>query len=161
MIRLTADQVYYQRRVPCLKAHLIITTMLTHSHWQQLPFVFLVARKSRPVPMHDLIRRDGKRRGDSGQCRQLKWLVLPNRHCRAIRTCDPSVRDPPMCVWRGGACVRACVHVLAGDSECRVVVFQWVSVSLCFVWLSMCSNALLCYYVKDFCVFMQSLLLFN
>ena len=61
----------------------------------------------------------------------------------AIRTCDPSEHNPPMCVWVGGACVHACVRVClracvracvrAGDSEYEGVVFQRVSVSLCFV----------------------------
>ena len=42
-------------------------------------------------------------------------------------------------------CVRA--RVLGSDYvNARVFVFQCVSVSLCFVWLIMCSNVLLCYW---------------
>jgi len=43
-------------------------------------------------------------------------------------------------------CVRACICVFVQATViARVFVFQCVSVSLCFVWLSMFSNAILCY----------------
>ena len=64
----------------------------------------------------------------------------------AICTCDPCGYDPPMCVCVCGlvcvVCVRVCVEVTA---SARVFVFQCVSVSLCFVRLSMSSKVLLCY----------------
>ena len=42
-------------------------------------------------------------------------------------------------------CVCVCASMCAGDSvSARVFVFQYVSVSFCFVWLSMISNVLLC-----------------
>ena len=43
--------------------------------------------------------------------------------------------------------LRACVCMRTGDSmNARVFVFQCESVSLCFVWQSMCSKVLLCYW---------------
>ena len=56
-----------------------------------------------------------------------------------------------VCVWGGGGDGDggACVGVCVGDSvSARVLVFhfQCMSVSLCFVWLSMSSNVLLCWW---------------
>ena len=76
----------------------------------------------------------------------------------AIHTCDQSAHDPPMCVCVCAcvcACMQACMRVCARARVCRwldecegvVFRFQCVSVSLCFVWLSMCSNVLLCYWL--------------
>ena len=82
-----------------------------------------------------------------------------------------SVHDLPRCVWVGwcacvyvhvGACTDTCEHVCVCECEracvhVQVTVFQCASVSLCFVWLSMCGDILLCY---CFCVwvFMHSIL---
>ena len=75
-----------------------------------------------------------------------------------------SAHDLPRYVWVGwcacvyvcvGACTDTCEHVCVCECEraCMRVqatlVFQCASVSLCFVWLSMCSDILLCY---CFCV---------
>ena len=49
-------------------------------------------------------------------------------------------------VWCGVVWCGVCVCVCAGNCECKGVMFQCVSISLCFVWLSMCSNVLLCYW---------------
>ena len=75
---------------------------------------------------------------------------------RSTSACNPS-----MCVWGWCACVSVCGRVhrnlwtcvcvgvcvcmcaSAGDYEWGVFVFQRVSVSLCFVWPSMCSNILI------------------
>ena len=53
--------------------------------------------------------------------------IHPNLHTYSQCVCMHAV-----CVFVR-VCVHACVCVCAGDSECKGVVFQYVSVSLCFV----------------------------
>ena len=87
MIRLTADQLYYLHRLLCLEApH---TTVLTCSqHALAADAIWLFWSQGKAGLCACVILRG--RRGEAGQCQQLKWLVLLNERCRVYgvhRTC--------------------------------------------------------------------------
>ena len=68
----------------------------------------------------------------------VRWVGLGGG---GIHTSNPSARGPPKCVFWWGW--HACMHMSVSDSvSVRVLCFSAVSVSLCFVWLSTCSNVL-------------------
>ena len=93
----------------------------------------------------------------------VKWQRAVSRRTRTIKsmcmracteTCEHGVpgytailiyiQSTRVCVWGGWGCVFVCVRACRRLCECEGIVFECVSVWLCFVWLSMCSNLLLC-----------------
>ena len=135
-------------------------------------------------PVHSVRLLSRKLRHLAGRCYYNCFFLPGVSRVGAIRSCDPSARDPPVCVcvcggWGWGmcvcvcvcvcarACVRACVCVCAracvracvcarARARVRACVRAQTSLwvpgccfSVCqfhFVWLSMSSNILLCYW---------------